>query len=63
MGNLNLAGRLAGNASSLYAKNLQNFIELMIGEDGNLKIDWDDEIMTGCGLIRDGAVVHPILST
>ena len=63
MGNLNLAGRLAGNASSLYAKNLQNFIDLMIGEDGNLSIDWEDEIMTGCGLIREGEIVHPILST
>ncbi len=62
MGNLNLAGRLAGNASGLYAKNLQNFIELMIAEDGSLKIDWDDEIMTGCGLIRDGKPVHPILA-
>ncbi len=63
MGHLNLAGRLAGNASPLYAKNLQNFVELLIGEDGNLSIDWDDEIMTGCGLIRDGKAVHPILNS
>ena len=63
MGHLNLAGRLAGNASPLYAKNLQNFIELMIGEDGKLSIDWDDEIIAGCGLIRDGKAVHSILSS
>ncbi len=62
IGNLNVAGRLAGNASPLYAKNLQNFIDLMIGEDGNLTVDWDDEIITGCGLIRDGEAVHPILN-
>ena len=61
MGNLNLPGRLAGNASGLYAKNLQNFVDLMIGEDGGLKIDWEDEIITGCGLIRDGEPVHPVL--
>ena len=61
MGELNLPGKLAGNASNLYARNLQNFVDLMIAEDGSLKIDWEDEIMTGCGLIRDGKPVHPIL--
>ena len=62
MGHLNLAGKLAGNASPLYAKNLQNFIDLMIAEDGSLHIDWEDEVMTGCGLIRDGKAIHPILT-
>ena len=62
MGQLNLPGRLAGNASSLYAKNLQNFVDLLLGEDGAVKIDWDDEIMTGCGLLRDGETVHPVLA-
>ena len=61
MGYTNLAGRLSGNASQLYAKNLQNFLDPMVDEDGALKIDWEDEIITGCGLIRDGEIVHPIL--
>jgi len=62
MGHLNLAGRLSGNASQLYAKNLQNFIELLIGKEGGLEINWDDEIIAGTGLTRDGKVVHPALA-
>lgn len=61
MGYTNLAGRLAGNASQLYAKNLQNFLDLMITADGGVEIDWEDEIITGCALTRDGKVVHPVL--
>jgi H+-translocating NAD(P) transhydrogenase subunit alpha len=60
LGPLNLAGDLAGNATQLYARNLQNFVEL-ITKDGALSLNWDDEVVSGCGLIRDGDIVHPIL--
>jgi NAD(P) transhydrogenase subunit alpha len=62
MGHTNLPGRLSGNASQLYAKNLQNFLDLMIDKDGNLEINWEDEIITGCALTRDGKVIHPVLN-
>src|SRR4029077_18794973 len=52
MGTLNLAGRLAGNASPLFAKNLANFLELMVQKDGTLKIDFDDEIIKGTLVAR-----------
>jgi len=61
MAPLNMAGSVAGNASHLYAKNLQNFLDLIV-VDGALKLDWDDEIVKGCGLSRDGALVHPLLT-
>ena len=57
----NLPGKLSGNASQLYAKNLLNFLDLAIGKDGALAIDWNDEIIAGAGLIRDGEFVHPLL--
>jgi NAD(P) transhydrogenase subunit alpha len=60
LGTVNLAGKLAGNASSLYAKNLANFLDLMIQKDGSLKIDYDDEIIKGTLIARNGALVHPI---
>ena len=60
MGTLNLAGKLAGNASPLYAKNLVNFLDLMVDKDGALKIDWDDEIIKGTLIAKDGALVHPM---
>ena len=62
MGHENLPGKLAGNASSLYAKNLQNFVDLIVSPEGEMKLDWEDEIITGCGLMRDGKIVHSILA-
>lgn len=60
IGTVNLAGRLAGNASPLYAKNLANFLEPLIQSDGSLKIDFDDEIIKGTLIAKDGALVHPM---
>ena len=60
IGTVNLAGRLAGNASPLYAKNLANFLELMVQKDGTIKIDFDDEIIKGTLIGRDGGLVHSI---
>lgn len=62
MGHENLPGKLAGNASSLYAKNLQNFVDLIVSPEGEMKLDWEDEIITGSGLMRDGKIVHSILT-
>jgi NAD(P) transhydrogenase subunit alpha len=60
IGTVNLAGKLAGNASPLFAKNLANFLDLLIAKDGALKVDFDDEIIKGTLIARDGALVHPI---
>ena len=56
-GPLNLASRMPTHASELYAKNLFNFLSPWI-KDGNLSIDWDDEIIAGTLLCRDGKTVH-----
>lgn len=60
VGTVNLAGRLAGNASPLFAKNLANFLDLMIQKDGSLKIDDADECIKGTMIARGGALVHPM---
>ncbi len=63
LGPLNLPGQVSGNASSLYARNLYAFIETMIDKkEGALKIDWDDEIIKGTALTRDGRIIHPRLT-
>lgn len=60
VGHLNVPGRLAATASSLYAKNLFAFVETMIDkEKKTLAINWDDELVKATLLTRDGAVVHP----
>ena len=63
IGHDNVPARLATDASSLYAKNLLNFITPLVDADSkSLVIDWEDEIITGTLLTRDGKVVHPMLT-
>ena len=63
VGAVNLAGDIAINASSLYAKNLLAFLELMIDKkEKALKIDWDDDIIKGTLVAKDGRIVHPSLA-
>src|SRR5664280_1852253 len=60
VGYLNVAGRLAASASALYAKNLLTFLDTMIDKKTKeLAINWDDEIVKGTVLTREGAIVHP----
>jgi H+-translocating NAD(P) transhydrogenase subunit alpha len=51
------------NASSLYAKNLYAFLELFFDKkDKTFKVNWDDEIVKGTLVARDGQIVHPSLA-
>ena len=62
MGYTNLAARLAVDTSSLYSRNLFNFAGLIVDKKtGALNLDWNDEIVKGAGLTRDGEIVHPAL--
>ena len=61
-GPINLAGEVPVNASNLYARNLYAFLELMIDKkERAIKVDWDDEIIKGTLVARDGKIVHPNL--
>jgi H+-translocating NAD(P) transhydrogenase subunit alpha len=62
VGHANVPSRIAVDASQLYAKNLLNFLALIIDKDKAVKIDAADEIIKGTLLTRDGAVVHPALA-
>ena len=56
-GPLNLPSRMPTHASELYAKNIYNFISPWI-KDGELVFDWDDEIVDGTLLCKDGVTVN-----
>jgi NAD(P) transhydrogenase subunit alpha len=61
-GPLNLAGEVPVNASALYAKNLFAFLETMFDKKEKvLKVNWDDEIIKGTLVAKDGRIVHPSL--
>ena len=59
VGHLNVPSRNAIDASMLYSKNLLNFLTPLIDKEKGLTINWDDEIVKGTALTRDGALVHP----
>ena len=56
-GPLHLPSRMPTHASELYAKNLYNFLSPWI-KDGVLNFDWQDEVVAGTLLCRDGATVN-----
>ncbi len=63
LGHANIPGRIAEDASQLYAKNLLNFIiPLVNSEQKSIEIDWEDEIITGTLICKDGKIVHPALT-
>jgi NAD(P) transhydrogenase subunit alpha len=63
MGKLNLAGSLPVNASSLYARNLLAFVEPLIDKEKKaLAINWDDDLVKGTLIARDGAIVNAMIA-
>jgi NAD(P) transhydrogenase subunit alpha len=64
VGYANYPSRIAVDASALYARNLYNFLAPFAAkEGGGLAIKWDDELVKGTLLTRDGKVVHPSFAT
>ena len=61
VGHFNVPSRLAVDASALYARNLLNFLTPLADKAGGLNVKWDDEIVKGALLTRDGAVVNEAL--
>jgi len=60
VGHLNVPGRVAASASSLYARNLFAFLEVLVDKkQKTLAVNWDDEIIKATALTRDGTVIHP----
>jgi NAD(P) transhydrogenase subunit alpha len=60
VGYRNVPGRIAASASSLYARNLFAFLEILVDKTTKaLAVDWNDEIVKATALTRDGAVIHP----
>jgi len=60
VGHLNVPGRIAASASSLYARNLFAFLETLVDKKQKaIAVKWDDEIVKSTALTRDGAIIHP----
>jgi H+-translocating NAD(P) transhydrogenase subunit alpha len=55
---LNVPSTMAEHASQLYARNIKSLLGLMISEDGELSLDFDDEVIAGACITRGGEIVH-----
>jgi NAD(P) transhydrogenase subunit alpha len=55
---LNVPSTMAEHASQLYARNIKSLLGLMISEEGQLSLDFDDEVIAGACITRGGEIVH-----
>jgi NAD(P) transhydrogenase subunit alpha len=55
---LNLPSSMAEHSSQLFARNVLALLELLIGEDGTLTLDFEDEIVSGACVVRAGEIVN-----
>jgi NAD(P) transhydrogenase subunit alpha len=56
IGPRNLASEMPAPASQLYAKNLENLLGLLVGEEGELKVDFEDDILAAACITEGGAI-------
>jgi NAD(P) transhydrogenase subunit alpha len=63
VGHLNWPSRMASDASNMFARNIKAFLPLVTAEDGSFEPDWDDEVIQGAALTRDGAIVNARLKS
>jgi H+-translocating NAD(P) transhydrogenase subunit alpha len=58
VGETNLPALVATDSSSLYARNVLDFLKLILPKEGSLKIDLDDDIVAACLVTRDASVLR-----
>jgi NAD(P) transhydrogenase subunit alpha len=55
---LNVPSTMAEHASQLYARNIQALLGLMVSDEGELALDFEDEVIAGACITRGGEIVH-----
>jgi NAD(P) transhydrogenase subunit alpha len=58
VGESNLPGMLAADASALYARNVFDFLKLILTKEAGLQIDLEDDIVAACLVTRDGQLLR-----
>lgn len=59
VGETNLPALVAADASALYARNVLDFLKLVLTKEGTLQVPMDDEIVAACLMTRDGQLLKP----
>lgn len=58
VGNSQLAADMPGDASKVYGKNLFNFLQLILTKEGQINLNFEDDIVKGCCMAHSGAIVN-----
>jgi NAD(P) transhydrogenase subunit alpha len=58
VGPVNLPAQMPDHASQLYARNVASLLELMVDDEGRLKLDFEDDVIRGACITHDGEIVH-----
>jgi NAD(P) transhydrogenase subunit alpha len=58
IGNSNLPSGMPYDASKLYGKNIFNFLQLIIGKDANLNLNFEDELVKGSCITHNGEIIN-----
>jgi len=58
VGETNLPALVAADASALYARNVLDFLKLVINKDGQFHVDLEDDIVKACLMCRDGQLLR-----
>jgi NAD(P) transhydrogenase subunit alpha len=58
IGNSALAASMPSDASKLYAKNVLNFLKLIIDSEGNMKLNFEDDLVKGTCIVHNGNIVN-----
>jgi proton-translocating NAD(P)+ transhydrogenase subunit alpha len=54
----NLPATMPSDASKVYGKNIQNFLQLITNKEGNLNLNWDDDLVQGSCITHNGEIIH-----
>lgn len=63
IGNSSLQSTMPGDASKMYGKNVLNFLALIINKEGQVNLNWEDELVKGSCITHGGEVVHERMKT
>jgi NAD(P) transhydrogenase subunit alpha len=58
VGNSNLQATTPSDASKLYGKNILNFLQLIVTKEGEINLNWEDDLVKGCCVTHNGEIVH-----
>ena len=63
IGDSGLAATMPYDASKMFGKNMINFLKIMVNKEGNIQLNWEDDLITGTCIAHEGAVKNERVKT